>query len=100
MRDYAEDMRIRGGPRFVSGAAMRRFGRWLGVGLVVTTATVGCSFGKKPYAADPLLTHRHGTWGDWEKVAEPDTVSPEPDAPAPPPGPLLGSPLLAVTSPP
>lgn len=84
----------------MSGAVMSRFSRWLGVGLVVTAAAIGCAFGKKPYATDPLLTHRHGTWGDWEKAADPDPRPPaEPAAPVPPPGHLLGSPLLVVTSP-
>lgn len=86
---------------------MERVGRWIGVVVLAAVSTAGgCAFARKPYAGDPLLVHGHGVWGDQERARLFEDLPVEgPVAPLPPPGPLVGSPLLAsdtsptVTSP-
>ncbi|MDB5313746.1 MAG: hypothetical protein JWO38_7948 [Gemmataceae bacterium] len=78
---------------------MGRLGRLVGVGVFAAVVTAcGCAFDKKkPYATDPLLSRGRGVWGDTENGRRAVLIPvPEPAAPQPPAGPLLGSPLVAV----
>ena len=86
---------------------MGPFGRWLRVAtLFAALSAGGCAFGKKPYAADPLL-NRRTVWGDREKARRVELLSATDPLPPPAPaGPLIGSPdispprtLELVTSP-
>jgi hypothetical protein len=85
-----------------AGYGMGRRWRAVGVGLVaVSGIAAGCAFGRKPYTDDPLLTRHHGVWGNRERAGQPDPgATAEPAAPPPPSAPLIGSPLVAVHSPP
>ena len=79
---------------------MGRFGRSIGVCLVVASAAAGgCAFGKKPYTDDPLLANRRGVWGDRDKARKSEFMpAPEPAAPQPPVAPG-GGPLIAAAEP-
>ena len=56
------------------------------------TAAGGCAFGRKPYAADPLLKANRAVWGDRDKTNAPEQAAgPEPLIPPAPNAPLIGS---------
>jgi hypothetical protein len=56
-------------------------------------AAGGCAVDRKPYAADPLLGRGRGVWGNVVSARPAESIpGPEPAAPKPPPGPLVGSP--------
>jgi hypothetical protein len=67
--------------------------------IATVLAAGGCSFGRKPYANDPLIRANRAVWGDRDKAQTIPPPVPEPAAPQAPAGPLIGSEIY-VTSPP